>query len=40
MIIREEKVTDYEIIYSVVKKAFDSAEHTDGNEPKRDCILS
>lgn len=34
MIIREEKATDYEIIYSVVKKAFDSAEHADGNEPE------
>ena len=34
MIIRKEKVTDYEMIYSVVKKAFDSAEHADGNEPE------
>lgn len=34
MIIREEKATDYEIIHSVVKKAFDSAEHADGNEPE------
>lgn len=34
MIIREEKATDYEIIYFIVKKAFDSAEHSDGNEPE------
>lgn len=34
MIIRKEKSTDYEIIYSVVKKAFDCAEHADGNEPE------
>ena len=32
MLIRKEKTEDYEIIYSVVKDAFDSAEHSDGNE--------
>lgn len=32
MLIRKEKPEDYEIIYSVVKDAFDSAEHSDGNE--------
>ena len=32
MIIREEKLTDYEFIYSLVKKAFESSEHADGNE--------
>ena len=32
MFIRKEKPEDYEIIYSVVKDAFDSAEHSDGNE--------
>lgn len=32
MLIRKEEPKDYEIIYSVVKEAFDSAEHSDGNE--------
>lgn len=32
MLIRKEEPKDYEIIYSVVKDAFDSAEHSDGNE--------
>ena len=32
MLIREEEPKDYEIVYSVVKDAFDSAEHSDGNE--------
>lgn len=32
MLIRKEEAKDYEIIYSVVKAAFDSAEHSDGNE--------
>ena len=32
MLIRKEEPKDYEIIYSVVKAAFDSAEHADGNE--------
>lgn len=32
MHIRKEETKDYEIIYSVVKNAFDSAEHSDGNE--------
>lgn len=32
MIIRQEELKDYEIIYSVVKEAFEKAEHTDGNE--------
>ncbi|MGI6117727.1 MAG: GNAT family N-acetyltransferase [Bilifractor sp.] len=33
MLIRKEEPKDYEIIYSVVKDAFESAEHADGNEP-------
>lgn len=32
MLIRKEEKKDCEIIYSVVKKAFVNAEHTDGNE--------
>lgn len=32
MLIRKEEPRDYEIVYSVVKDAFDSAEHSDGNE--------
>lgn len=32
MLIRKEEPKDYEIIYSVVKEAFDSAERSDGNE--------
>ena len=32
MFIRKEETKDYEIVYSVVKRAFDSAEHADGNE--------
>lgn len=32
MLIRKEEPKDYEIIYSVVKAAFDCAEHSDGNE--------
>lgn len=32
MLIRKEESKDYEIIYSVVKGAFNSAEHADGNE--------
>ena len=32
MIIRKEEPADYEIVYSVVKGAFESAEHSDGNE--------
>lgn len=32
MLIRKEEAKDYEIIYSVIKNAFDSAEHADGNE--------
>lgn len=32
MLIRKEEPKDYEIIYSVVKDAFGSAEHSDGNE--------
>lgn len=32
MNIRKEAATDYETVYSVVKRAFESAEHTDGNE--------
>lgn len=32
MFIRQENPNDYKEIYTVVKMAFDSAEHTDGNE--------
>lgn len=32
MLIRKEEPKDYEIVYSVVKDTFDSAEHSDGNE--------
>ncbi len=32
MIIRQEEAKDYEAVYSLVKSAFDSAEHSDGNE--------
>lgn len=32
MIIRKEEIKDYERIYSIIKNAFDSAEHADGNE--------
>ena len=32
MHIRKETATDYEAVYSVVKRAFESAEHADGNE--------
>ena len=32
MHIRKETATDYEIVYSVVKRAFENAEHADGNE--------
>ena len=30
--IRQEKINDYEEVYSVVKTAFKTAEHSDGNE--------
>ena len=32
MEIRKEETKDYQEIYEVVKRAFDSAEHADGNE--------
>ena len=32
MVIRKEEVKDYEDVYSVVKLAFESAEHADGDE--------
>ena len=32
MIIRQEKIKDYDDVYHVVKEAFESAEHSDGNE--------
>lgn len=32
MIIRKEEAKDYEIVCLLVKKAFESAEHSDGNE--------
>lgn len=34
MIIREEEPKDYDAVYSLVKTAFESAEHSDGNEHK------
>lgn len=32
MIIRKEEICDFEKIYSLVKIAFESAEHSNGNE--------
>lgn len=32
MLVRKEEAKDYDCIYSLVKTAFDSAEHADGNE--------
>ncbi len=32
MLIRKEEFKDYKTIYTVVKSAFDNAEHSDGNE--------
>ena len=32
MTIRQEEIKDHETVYSVVKAAFDSTEHSDGNE--------
>lgn len=32
MNIRQEQLIDYAIVYQVVKKAFENAEHSDGNE--------
>lgn len=32
--IRQERAEDYETVYDVIKEAFDSAEHADGNEPE------
>jgi predicted N-acetyltransferase YhbS len=32
LIIRQEKIKDYDDVYHVVKEAFESAEHSDGNE--------
>lgn len=32
MIIRQEKINDYDTVYQVVKSAFANAEHSDGNE--------
>lgn len=32
MNIRQEQPTDYEMVYDVVKKAFEGAEHSDGSE--------
>ncbi len=32
MIIREETIQDYEVVKHLVKKSFESAEHTDGDE--------
>lgn len=32
MIIRKEEVNDYDEVYEVVKRAFETAEHSDGTE--------
>ena len=32
LIIRQENDKDYEIVYKLIKDAFDEAEHTDGDE--------
>ncbi len=32
MYIRKENATDYDAVYSVIKCAFENAEHADGNE--------
>ena len=32
MIIRQETPKDYDAVYTVVKTAFERAEHSDGNE--------
>ena len=32
MIIRPERLEDYDEVYQVVKEAFENAEYTDGNE--------
>ena len=32
MLIRKERPQDYKTVYSVVKEAFESAKHSDGNE--------
>ena len=39
MLIRRENKSDYEKIYDVVKDAFKSAEHADGNEQELVCDL-
>lgn len=33
MIIRQERLEDHDEVYHVIKEAFKSAEHSDGNEP-------
>ncbi|MEA5004001.1 MAG: N-acetyltransferase [Christensenella sp.] len=33
MIIRKETSTDYDTVYSLIKEAFETAEHSDGSEP-------
>ena len=37
--IRQEQPSDYKIIHKVVKKAFESAEHSDGNEQELVIML-
>lgn len=32
LIIRQERPEDYDVVYHVIKEAFESAEHSDGNE--------
>ena len=39
MNIRQENSNDYEQVYNLVKKAFESAEHSDGNEHELVCAL-
>lgn len=38
MLIRKEKNTDFEEVYKIIKTAFETAEHSDGNE--QDLVVS
>lgn len=38
MVIRKEEAKDYDEIYKIVKEAFESAEHSDGNE--QDLVIA
>ena len=37
--IRKENVDDYEAVYNVIKTAFETAEHSDGNEQDLVVVL-